>query len=122
MIFVKSIIKVCDNSGARFVKCIRILKRKPKACAYIGDILIVSVKKAAPHKKIKKGSIQKAVVVRLVQNIRRTDGSRLKFFKSAVVLLLKQQLPIATRIFGPVFKELRSLKYFKIVSLSTLAL
>ena len=122
MLYVKSIVKVSDNSGARYAKCIRILKRRPKAVAEVGDIVILSIKRAAPHKKIKKGSIQKGVVVRLARNIRRSDGSCLKFSKAAVVILLKHQLPVATRVFGPVFRELRKFKYFKIVSLSTMGL
>ncbi len=122
MLYVKSIVKVSDNSGGRYAKVIRILRRKPKACAEVGDVVIVSIKRAAAHKKIKKGSLQKGVVVRLSRNIRRSDGGLLRFFKPAIVLLLKHQLPIATRVFGPVFKELRQLKYLKIVSLSTVGL
>jgi len=80
MLYVKSIVKITDNSGGRYGKCIRILRRKPKARANVGDIVILSIKRAAPHKKIKKGSLQKGVVVRLARNIKRPDGSQLRFF------------------------------------------
>ncbi len=119
---VLSIVKVTDNSGAKFVQCIKVLTKNPKQSAKIGDIVVVSVKKIVPSKKIKKGSIQKGVVVRLNTNIKRLDGSYLKFNKTNIVLLNKLMLPIATRVFGPVCKELREKKHMKIISLALLSI
>ncbi len=119
---VLSIVKVADNSGARFVQCIKILTKSQQQSVKIGDLVIVSVKKSTPNKKIKKGTIQKGIVVRLSTNIRRLDGSFLRFSKTNVVLLNKLMLPIGTRVFGPVCKELRLKKQMKIISLATLSL
>jgi len=119
---VLSVVKVSDNSGARYVQCIKILNKGQKDSVKIGDIVIVSVKKISSNKKIKKGSIQKGIVVRLANNIKRLDGSYLKFDKTNIVLLNKLMLPIGTRVFGPVCKELRYKKFLKIISLSTISI
>jgi len=119
---VLSIVKVSDNSGARFVQCIKILNKAQKDSVTIGDIVIVCVKKIIANKKIKKGSIQKAVVVRMAKNTKRLDGSYIKFDKTSVVLLNKLMLPLGTRVFGPVCKELRYKKFLKIISLATLSI
>lgn len=116
MIQVESRLKVADNSGAREVQCIKVLRNAKKAT--IGDIIIVSVKDALPRTKVKKGEIHSAVIVRTNKEIIRPDGSTIKFDNNAVVLINKQGEPIGTRVFGPVTRELRSKQFMKIVSLA----
>ena len=116
MIQTESRLKVADNSGAKEVQCIKVLANAKRA--YVGDIIIVSVKSAIPKGKVKKGDIYSAVIVRTKKEIRRVDGSSIKFDDNAAVLLDKQHEPIGTRIFGPVTRELRMKKFMKIVSLA----
>ena len=111
-------LSVADNSGARSVKCIKVLGGSMKTVAKTGDIIVVSVVDAAPKGKVGKGSIQKAVVVRERKEYKRPDGSAIRFSRPAVVLLDKQGEPIGTRVFGPVTRELRAKNFMKIISLA----
>jgi len=122
MVRVQSVLKVVDNSGARFAQCIRVLAKAPKKPGKIGDIIIISVKRATPNKKIKKSTVQRGVIVRAATNLVRLDGSRIRFDQTTVVLLNKLSLPLGTRVFGPVCKELRDRKFVKILSLATLSI
>ncbi len=118
MIQPRSILEVADNSGAKKVQCIRVLGGSNRKYAGLGDIIVVSVKEALPDSNIKKGSVIKAVVVRLRKSVRRPDGSYIRFDQNAVVLVNNQLEPIGTRIFGPVARELRWKEFTKIVSLA----
>ena len=109
---------VADNSGARKIQCIKVLGGSKRRFASIGDIIIVSIKDAIPRGKVKKGEIFKAVVVRTKKDFLRSDGTIIRFDKNAAVILDKQEEPIATRIFGPVTRELRTKKFMKIISLA----
>ena len=109
---------VADNSGARKIQCIKVLGGSKRRSASIGDIIVVSIKDAIPRSKVKKGDVYKAVIVRTAKDFQRLDGSCIRFDKNAAVLLDKQEEPIATRIFGPVTRELRSKKFMKIISLA----
>ena len=111
-------LKVADNSGAKIVQCFKVLGGAKKRYASIGDVIVVSVKEAIPRGKVKKGDVHRAVIVRTAKDIRRADGSAIRFDRNAAVLLSKQDEPIGTRIFGPVTRELRSKKFMKIVSLA----
>lgn len=118
MIKNETMLQVADNSGARKVQCIKVLGGSKRKSASVGDIIVVSVKEAAPTGKVKKGEVQRAVVVRTAQAIRRPDGSAIRFDGNAAVLLSKQNEPIGTRIFGPVTRELRAKNFMRIVSLA----
>jgi large subunit ribosomal protein L14 len=118
MIQVESVLEVADNSGARKVQCIKVLGGSKRKYAYIGDIIKVSVKEAIPNSKIKKGSVMQAVIVRTAKEVRRPDGSYIRFDNNAAVLVNNQREPIGTRIFGPVARELRAKQFMKIVSLA----
>ena len=118
MIQMQSNLYVADNSGARRIQCIKVLGGSKRRFASIGDIIIVSIKDAIPRAKVKKGEIFKAVVVRTKKDFGRADGTTIRFDKNAAVLLDKQEEPIATRIFGPVTRELRTKKFMKIISLA----
>ena len=118
MIQQESRLTVADNSGAKEVLCIRVLGGTRKRYASIGDRIIVSVKNALPSGNIKKGSVAKAVIVRTKKEVRRSDGSYIRFDDNAVVLLSNTGEMIGTRIFGPVARELREKQYMKIVSLA----
>lgn len=118
MIQPRSILDVADNSGAKKVQCIRVLGGSNRKYAGLGDIIVVSVKEALPDSNIKKGSVVKAVVVRLRKSVKRPDGSYIRFDQNAVVLVNNQLEPIGTRIFGPVARELRWKEFTKIVSLA----
>ena len=118
MIQAESRLKVADNSGARQVLCIKVLGGSKRRYAYVGDTIIVTVKEAIPNGAIKKGEVVKAVVVRCKKEIRRPDGSYIKFDENAAVIIDGQGNPRGTRIFGPVARELRDRKYMKIVSLA----
>mgnify|MGYP001128066030 FL=1 len=118
MIQPRSILEVADNSGAKKVQCIRVLGGSNRKYATLGDVIVVSVKEALPDSNIKKGSVGKAVIVRLRKNIRRVDGSYIRFDQNAVVMVNNQLEPIGTRIFGPVARELRWKEFTKIVSLA----
>tara|TARA_Y100001970_G_scaffold64618_1_gene82706 strand:- start:10350 stop:10709 length:360 start_codon:yes stop_codon:yes gene_type:complete len=109
---------VADNSGARKIQCIKVLGGSKRRFASIGDIIVVSIKDAIPRAKVKKGEVFKAVIVRTSKEFMRNDGSTIRFDKNAAVLLDKQEEPIATRIFGPVTRELRTKKFMKIISLA----
>ena len=118
MIHMQSNLFVADNSGARKLQCIKVLGGSKRRFASIGDIIVVSIKDALPRAKVKKGDVYKAVVVRTSKDFKRPDGTAIRFDKNAAVLLDKQEEPIATRIFGPVTRELRSKKFMKIISLA----
>ena len=118
MIQMQSNLFVADNSGARKIQCIKVLGGSKRRSASIGDIIVVSIKDAIPRAKVKKGDVYKAVVVRTSKDFKRADGTAIRFDKNAAVLLDKQEEPIATRIFGPVTRELRSKKFMKIISLA----
>ena len=118
MIQMQSNLEVADNSGARRVQCFKVLGGSGRKVAGVGDVIVVSVKEAIPRGKVKKGDVHRAVIVRTAKEIRRPDGSAIRFDRNAAVLLNKQDEPIGTRIFGPVTRELRSRKFMKIVSLA----
>ncbi len=118
MIQVETNLDVADNSGAKRVSCIKVLGGSRRRYAYVGDIIVVSVKEAIPHSKVKKGAVMKAVVVRTAKEIGRPDGSYIKFDNNSAVLLNNQLEPVGTRIFGPVARELRQKNFMKIVSLA----
>ena len=118
MIQVESRLQVADNSGAKQVLCIKVLGGSHRRYASVGDIIVVSVKEAMPHAKVKKGDVMQAVIVRTAKEVRRADGSYIKFDTNAAVLLSKQGEPVGTRIFGPVARELRAMSFMKIVSLA----
>ncbi len=118
MIQVETALQVADNSGAKEVACIKVLGGSHRRYASVGDIIIVSVKDAMPHSKVKKGEVMQAVIVRTKKEVRRPDGSYIKFDSNAAVLLTKQGEPVGTRIFGPVARELRAKNFMKIVSLA----
>ncbi len=118
MIQMQSNLFVADNSGARKIQCIKVLGGSKRRFASIGDIIVVSIKDAIPRAKVKKGEVFKAVIVRTSKEYMRSDGSTIRFDKNAAVLLDKQEEPIATRIFGPVTRELRTKKFMKIISLA----
>lgn len=118
MIQVESKLDVADNSGAKKVACIKVLGGSKRRYASVGDIIMVSVKEAMPHSKVKKGDVMQAVVVRTKKEVGRPDGTYIKFDNNSAVLLNKQMEPIGTRIFGPVARELRARNFMKIVSLA----
>ncbi len=118
MIQMQTVLNVADNSGAKKVFCVKVLGGSRRKYATVGDIIVVSVKEALPNTKVKKGDVMKAVVVRTVKEVRRPDGSYLKFDDNSAVLINNQMEPIGTRIFGPVARELRAKKFMKIVSLA----
>ncbi len=111
-------LEVADNSGAKRLRCIKVLGGSKRRYASIGDIIVVSIKEAIPRSKVKKGDVKKAVVVRTKKEIKRSDGSTIKFDENSAVLINEQGEPIGTRIFGPVARELRAKKYVKIISLA----
>jgi large subunit ribosomal protein L14 len=118
MIQVTTHLEVADNSGARVVKCVKVLGGSRRRYAYLGDIIVVSIKEAMPGTKVKKGDTARAVVVRTRREFQRTDGSYIKFDTNSAVLINKDKEPIGTRIFGPVARELRAKKFMKIISLA----
>lgn len=118
MIQMQSVIDVADNSGAKKLQCIRVLGGSKRKYASVGDVIVVSVKEAIPNGKVKKGTVARAVVVRTAKELRRKDGSYIRFDTNSAVLIDKDNEPIGTRIFGPVARELRARKFMKIVSLA----
>jgi len=118
MIKMKTNLEVADNSGARRVQCIKVLGGSKRRWASVGDVIVVSVKEAIPRGRVKKGDVHRAVIVRTAKDIRRPDGSVIRFDKNAAVLINKNGEPVGTRIFGPVTRELRARNYMKIVSLA----
>jgi large subunit ribosomal protein L14 len=118
MIQTQTILEVADNSGAKRVMCIRVLGGSRRRYARLGDIVVVAVKEALPDGNVKKGTVQKGVIVRTRKETRRPDGSYIRFDQNAVVLINAQMEPIGTRIFGPVARELRWKEFMKIISLA----
>ncbi len=118
MIQMNSILDIADNSGAKRVMCIKVLGGSKRKYASIGDVIVVSIREAIPNAKVKKGDVAKAVIVRTKKEIRRMDGSYIRFDGNSAVLINKDNEPIGTRIFGPVARELRARKFAKIISLA----
>jgi len=118
MIQTQTFLEVADNSGAKRVQCIRVLGGSRRRYARLGDIVVVAVKEALPDGNVKKGTVQKGVIVRTKKETRRPDGSYIRFDQNAVVLINAQMEPIGTRIFGPVARELRWKEFMKIISLA----
>jgi large subunit ribosomal protein L14 len=116
MIQPQSKLAVADNSGAKLVQCIKVLGGSKRRYARIGDVIVVSVKEAAPKAIVKKKSVQKAVIVRQVRNTKRKDGSSIRFDENAVVIIDDKREPKGTRVFGPIARELRELGFQKIIS------
>ena len=118
MIQMQSNLDVADNSGARRVQCIKVLGGSGRKTAAVGDIIVVSIKEAIPRGRVKKGDVHRAVIVRTSKEVRRNDGTCIRFDKNAAVLIAANGEPIGTRIFGPVTRELRDKKHMKIISLA----
>ena len=118
MIQMQTNLDVADNSGARRVMCIKVLGGSKRKYAGVGDVIVVSVKEAIPRGRVKKGDVMKAVVVRTAKDVKRADGSVIRFDKNAAVLINNQKEPIGSRIFGPVPRELRARNHMKIISLA----
>jgi large subunit ribosomal protein L14 len=118
MIQVETNLEVADNSGAKVVRCIKVLGGTRRRYASLGDVVVVSVREALPNAKVKKGDVSRAVIVRCAQPHRRRDGSYIRFDTNSAVLINKDLEPIGTRIFGPVARELRARKFMRIVSLA----
>ena len=118
MIQAQSRLLVADNSGAREVMCIKVLGGSKRRYAHVGDVIKVAIKEAIPTGRVKKGQVADAVIVRTKKNMKREDGSSIKFDDNAAVLINAQKQPIGTRIFGPVSRELRSKDFMKIISLA----
>jgi len=122
MIQQQTLLKVADNTGAKELMCIRVLGGSKRRYANIGDVIIATVKKATPGGVVKKGDVVKAVIVRSVKGLRRSDGSYIKFDENAAVIIREDKNPRGTRIFGPVARELRDKEYMKILSLAPVVL
>ena len=118
MIQMESTLQVADNSGAKLVACIKVLGGSHRRFASVGDVIVVSIKDAIPRGRVKKGDVHKAVIVRTRKELRREDGTAIRFDTNAAVLINKDKEPIGTRIFGPVTRELRNLGFMKIISLA----
>ena len=118
MIQMQTKLEVADNSGARMVQCLKVLGGSKRRFASLGDLIVISVKEAIPKGKVKKGEVHKAVIVRTVKSVGRSDGTSIRFDRNAVVLISPEGEPIGTRIFGPVARELRAKRYMKILSLA----
>lgn len=118
MIQTQTLLDVADNSGAKKLMCIKVLGGSHRRYASIGDVVVCSVKEAAPSSKIKKGSVVRAAVVRTAKEIGRADGSYIRFDSNAAILVNKENEPIGTRVFGPVARELRGKKFMRVVSLA----
>jgi len=118
MVQQQSILKIADNTGAKEIMCIRVLGGSVRRYGHVGDVIVASVKKAAPGGVVKKGEVIKAVIVRTVKGVKRKDGSVIKFDENAAVIIKEDKNPRGTRIFGPVARELRDKEYMKIISLA----
>ena len=118
MIQTESVLDVADNTGAKKILCIKVLGGSKRRYASVGDIIIASIKEAAPHGRVKKGEVTRAVIVRTSKELRRKDGSYIRFDTNSAVLVNKDGEPIGTRIFGPVARELRAKNFMKIASLA----
>ncbi|MCG8503437.1 MAG: 50S ribosomal protein L14 [Sphingomonadales bacterium] len=118
MIQMQTNLDVADNSGAKRVQCIKVLGGSKRKTASVGDIIVVSIKEAIPRGRVKKGDVHRAVIVRTAKEVRRADGTAIRFDRNAAVLVNNQDEPIGTRIFGPVVRELRAKRHMKIISLA----
>ena len=118
MIQMQTKLDVADNSGARLLQCIKVLGGSKRKTASVGDVIVVSIKEAIPRGRVKKGDVHRAVIVRTCKEVKRNDGTCIRFDKNAAVLVNKSNEPIGTRIFGPVTRELRGKKFMKIISLA----
>ena len=118
MIQLRTVLDVADNSGAKQVECVKVLGGSTRRYASLGDIIVVSVREVDPNTAIKKGEVKKAVVVRTRKEVRRSNGTYIKFDSNAAVLINEAKEPVGTRIFGPVARELRAKKFMKIISLA----
>ena len=118
MIQMQTNLDVADNSGARRVQCIKVLGGSKRKYASVGDVIVVSVKEAIPRGRVKKGDVRRAVVVRTAKEVRRDDGTAIRFDRNAAVIINNNNEPIGTRIFGPVVRELRAKHFMKIISLA----
>jgi len=118
MVGLRTILDVADNSGAKRISVIKVLGGSAKRYGRIGDVIVANVKEAIPEGSVKKGDVVRAVVVRTAKELRRTDGSYIKFDRNAAVLINEQNNPLGTRIFGPVARELREKQFMKIISLA----
>ena len=118
MIQTTTVLDVADNSGAKKVACIKVLGGTKRRYATIGDVIVVSIKEAVVNSKVKKGDVARAVIVRTKREVKRPDGSYIKFDNNSAVMVSKEGEPIGTRIFGPVARELRAKKFMKIISLA----
>ncbi|MGR3344437.1 MAG: 50S ribosomal protein L14 [Paracoccaceae bacterium] len=118
MIQMQTNLDVADNSGAKRIQCIKVLGGSKRRYASVGDIIVVTVKEAIPRSRVKKGDIRKAVVVRTRKEVRRDDGTAIRFDRNAAVILTTTNEPLGTRIFGPVVRELRAKNFMKIISLA----
>ncbi len=118
MIQQESYLKVADNTGAKEIKCIRVMGGAKRKWGNIGDVIVASVRKAAPGGQVKKGDVVRAVIVRSAKGVRRADGTYVRFDENAAVLIRDDKNPVGTRIFGPVARELRDKDYMKILSLA----
>ena len=118
MIQVQTELNVADNTGARIVECIKVLGGSKRRYASVGDVIVVTIKKAIPGGIVKKGEVTKAVVVRTRKELRRKDGSYIRFDDNAAVLINSQKEPQGTRVFGPIARELREKRFMKILSLA----
>ncbi|WCL55643.1 MULTISPECIES: 50S ribosomal protein L14 [Kordiimonadales] len=118
MIQMQTNLDVADNSGAKRVQCIKVLGGSKRKTAGVGDIIVVSVKEAIPRGRVKKGDVHRAVIVRTAKEVRRPDGTTIRFDRNAAVIVDKKHEPVGTRIFGPVVRELRAKQHMKIISLA----
>ena len=118
MIQMQTKLDVADNSGARLLQCIKVLGGSKRKTASVGDVIVVTIKEAIPRGRVKKGDVHRAVIVRTSKEVKRNDGTCIRFDKNAAVLVNKSNEPIGTRIFGPVTRELRGKRFMKIVSLA----
>jgi large subunit ribosomal protein L14 len=118
MIQMQTLLDVADNSGAKKLMCVKVLGGSRRRYATLGDVIVVSIREAMPNSKVKKGDVARAVIVRTAKEVRRADGSYIRFDNNSAVLITAQNEPIGTRIFGPVARELRGKRFMKIVSLA----
>jgi len=118
VIQMESVLEAADNSGAKRLRCLKVLGGSKRKYATVGDVIVVSIKDAVPNGKVKKGQVARAVIVRTTKEVRRADGSYIRFDDNSAVLVNKENEPVGSRIFGPVARELRAKKFMKIVSLA----
>ena len=118
MIQMESVINSGDNSGAKSLKCIKVLGGSHRLSASVGDMIVVSIKESLPNSRVKKGTVHKAVIIRTAQMINRKDGSTIRFDENAAVLVKEDKEPVGTRIFGPVAREIRAAGYIRVASLA----